>query len=188
MASFFHLLKILWKRRSDLIEFLDLLPQLLKDAGEGIEAAGKSSKTFGSYMRGGSGVPVNARQIMAETADCINTSQQLLLNAANVINTAGSQINQVKIPVLDVTYTDINFGITTWKVVGSIGIEEKRLFQPVSTALSNSSTELKNMRLSLKNAADQLTELSKWFDSAGKEMNEVGDTLIDGGRALKRLG
>ena len=188
MDTFFKLLKLLWTRRDDLIAFLDKLPALLHEAGEGIEDAGENTKVVGTYLRGGPAAPVNARQVTAQTADYLDASHRLIRDAASVIAQAANLISQIKIPVLGISPVTIDLGLVgKWIVVGDIQIENKRLFEPVSDALQDGCDNLNDVGTNLKSAAEQLDALSQWFDSTGGELDKVGGKLINGGRALQEL-
>ena len=188
MAPFIQLLKLLWTKRNELLTLFDKLPLLLHDAGEGIESAGKNTRIFGAYLHGGEPAPTSARQITAQTAEYLNASHQLIKNAAQVIGQAGNLLNQVNVPMVKFSYVTMDLGpLGTWKVVERIDIENKRLFDQVAGALHESQNNFTNMGNDLKKAAEQLEAFSRWFDVAGKEMDVVGDKLIQGGRALQEI-
>jgi hypothetical protein len=189
MANFFEVLRLIWEKKHDLARFLDKLPALLHDAGEGIETAGGTTRVFGQYMRGGQNAPINARQIMTQTADYFEGGRTVVRAAAQVIGQAADVLASIQVPVLEIENDTIDLGaMGKWSVVKSISVENKRLLQPASDLLDDGSTQLNSLGQNLKEIGEQLDALAAWFDSAGREMDKVGLKLIDGGKALQELG
>ena len=188
MASIFEVLKLIWQRKDDLARFLDRLPALLRDAGEGIETAGDTTRLVGQYMRGGQSAPVNARQIMTQTANYFEGGRTIVRTAAQVIGQAADVLGSIQVPVLEIDNDVIDLGVMgKWNVVKSISVENKRLLQPASDLLDSGSDQLNDLGQNLKDIAEQLDALAAWFDSAGREMDKAGLKLIDGGKALQEL-
>ena len=151
MAGFFGVLKLIWDRRDDLARLIEKLPELLHDAGEGIETAGDTSRIFGQYLRGGQNAPVNARQIMTQTANYFEGGRTVVRKAARVIGQAADILGAIQVPVLQVDNDVIDLGaMGRWSVVKSISVENKRLLQPASDLLDDGSTQLNNLGQNLK--------------------------------------
>lgn len=189
MTNILEVLNLIWQRKDDLVRFLDQLPALLHDAGEGIETAGNTTRVFGQYMRGGQNAPANARQIMTQMANYFEGGRTMVRNAAHVIGQAANLLSSIQVPVLEIDNDVIDLGMMgKWNVVKSISVENRRLLQPASDLLDNGSDQLNSLGQNLKEIAEQLDALATWFDSAGREMDKMGVKLIDGGKKLQELG
>ncbi len=179
--GFLNALKLLW---SDwLLPLLESLPKALKDAGEGIEAAGENVVKASYFIKGGGNVPVNARETVALTADVIEDCDQIIKNAAQLIKTAGEEIDKIKVPTVTASYTTV-VGVS---VVSGLQFGETSLFGNVASNLKNGANNLNNVAAKLHTASNNLNNLRDALNETGGDLYTVGMKLKESGEALKRL-
>lgn len=176
--GFFDVIKLLWSN------WFESLPRILKDTGNGIEAAGESAIKASYFIKGGGNVPVNACGTIAETAQVIEECYQLVRTAALLIDTSGKEIDKVKIPTVEPTFTTV-VGV---KVVTGINFGEARLFGTVADGLKNGAADLNNVGTKLQTAASHLRQLKNALNQTGGDLYTAGTFLKEGGQKLKQLG
>lgn len=164
-----------------LLPMLEKLPETMKNAGEGIIAAGDGAINAGKFIKGG--VSPNARETVDLTADIISDCKTLIENAAALINTAGNEIGTVKVPTVTPTYVTL----LNVKVVSGLQVGDTRLFGQVADNLKNGADDLESIGTKLHDATSHLHSLSTVLNDTGSDLSIVGMKLKESGNELKQL-
>jgi hypothetical protein len=183
VTSFFKALKWLWDHGDQALPLLEILPQTLHATGAGMELAGQGAIDAGHLIRGGGGVPVNARQTVEAAADAIDSCYQQVLLVKGYIKSAGDEINDVKVPTVEPTYTEV-VGV---RVVDGFSFGNASLFGPVGDALKDGASKLNLAAQQLQTQATQLHNLSSALNDAGNNLGTLGTQLKQSGQALKQI-
>ncbi len=187
MIAFFKALCLIWKNRQQLARLFELLPPALAAAGESMQQAGQGAISAGNFIKGGGGVPVNARQVVEQAAEAIAAGKQKVDDTADFLEDAGTEIGKVKVPTVSFTTTSIPVGIGSVEVVNGITLTQASLFGLVKDALNDSAEKLRTVSTHLQTTAANLHSAAAALNDAGNGFKSVGNFLISSGSALKQI-
>jgi len=191
LSSFLKLIQLFWRHGAALAAYLPSLPQVMHAAGQGMELAGNGAVATSKVLRGGVGVPLNAKQVVAGAADAVEAAKAQLQAAADLVKEAGNTIGSIKVPTVTATYINLPIpvapGDPPWRVVSGVSFGETSLFGGVKTALRDSSSRIDDVADDFQGMANNLNKLSQALNDAGADLGEMGGALRNAGQALQEI-
>ncbi len=186
IGDFFNLIKLLWQKRALLLQLLEVLPDTLHTVGLSMELAGDGSIAVAKLLRGGSGVPVNARDSVHASAQVIQQAGNQIGQVAGLLEDIDSLLRDVEVPVLDIKKNTFDIPVVgSVRLVTGVDIEDAKPFAPVANLFDSAHDDLIAVKQNLSNTANQLEALSGVFLQTGNNLNTMGDQLKLGGQSLK---
>lgn len=183
LTSFFKAIKWLWDHGDQFAPLLETLPQILRATGEGMELAGQGAIDAGQLLKGGGGVPFNARQAVEAAADAVDSCYQQVLLVKGFIKSAGDEIDKVKVPTVEPTFVTV----LGTQVVSGLTFGNASLFGPVADALQDGAGKLNLAAQQLQTQATQLHNLSDILNDAGADLGTLGTRLKQSGQTLQQV-
>ncbi|MCC7355336.1 MAG: hypothetical protein IT330_16460 [Anaerolineae bacterium] len=183
LTSFFKAIKWLWDHGDQFVPLLETLPQILHAAGEGMELAGQGAINASRLLKGGGGVPANARQAVESAADAVDSCYEQVLLVKGFIKSAGDEIDKVKVPTVEPTFVNVLGN----QVVSGLTFGSSSLFGLVADALQDGATKLNLAAQQLQTQATQLHDLSDTLNDAGTDLGTLGTRLKQSGQTLQQV-
>lgn len=168
--------------RDKIMNLIEKLPDLLRDTGNTIEAAGQSA-TRASLVLTGDGQTQGIDDLARLAASALDSCRQELQSVAGTMSRLGQEIDKIRIPTVQPKFIDV-VGL---KVVGGLEFGESQLVNDAANRLQQESNRLEQIGNNLQTVADQLRALGKAMDQTGRDLNNVGRQLEQGGRTLHSM-
>jgi hypothetical protein len=137
-----------------------------KDIGDELVNTGASIKNVSQTIK-------DINKMLSDMVKVIETLVIVLHETDQLLQSAGKNINIVKIPVVDFDYTNV-VGV---KVISNISLENQSAFGPVGNDLVKSGQQLHQSELQLIILKDQIHNLSKSKGPLDNLTNFVLDPL-----------
>ncbi|MEM7129567.1 MAG: hypothetical protein AAF702_24755 [Chloroflexota bacterium] len=189
---------LVWDNRNDIIDvvqyvmahrgmiasLLDKLPGLLAKAGDTIEAAGDSAVRASVFLTGQDGEEgLSVRDLTELAAKALDRCQGELADVAQFIDNLGDQIDEVTIPTIEPTYTEV----MGFDVISGIEWGESTLVENASQQLQKGSRRLAEMGKEFQEVAEHMRALGGTVTKAGGDLNHVGNQLSQSGDLLRGI-
>ena len=163
----------------DLVDMLERVPEILGKAGIGLSAAGSSAVKASGFLTGDDG-GVDVRELAETAASALNRCHDQLKGATDLLARLGDQIDDIKIPTLSTSHTEI----MGFSVVTGIDLGESSIAGDAAGSLRSGADRLVDVAEDLQTVAEKLLGLGGAIGDAGADLRVVGGDLETSGTAL----
>ena len=179
-----EVVNLVWDNRERIMDLIENLPTLLRETGDSIESAGSSAMNASAFLTGNrDDDSISAKAMSALAASALERCYTQLQGVSNVMDKVGVELDELRIPTLEPTYTEV-LGMN---VVSGVEMGELQLLDDVAGRLKGGSDSLEEIGKDLKNVADQLRKLGGALNEAGGDLNNVGLKLQQSGNTLRSM-
>ena len=179
-----EVVNLVWDNRERIMDLIENLPTLLRETGDSIESAGSSAMNASAFLTGNrDDDSISAKAMSDLAASALERCYTQLQGVSNVMDKVGVELDELRIPTLEPTYTEV-LGMN---VVSGVEMGELQLLDDVAGRLKGGSDSLEEIGKDLKNVADQLRKLGGALNEAGGDLNNVGLKLQQSGNTLRSM-
>lgn len=179
-----EVVNLVWDNRERIMDLIERLPELLRETGDSIESAGASALNASAFLTGDHDDDALSAKAMSElAASALERCYTQLQGVSNVMERVGEELDELRVPTLEPTYTEV-LGMN---VVSGVEMSELQLLDNVAHRLKGGSDSLEEIGKDLKNVADQLRHLGGALNEAGSDLNNVGVKLQQSGKTLRSM-
>lgn len=179
-----EVVNLVWNNRERFVDLIENLPELLRNTGDSIESAGQSAVKASLFLTGGDkdGL-VSAREISDLAANALERCNRELKSVAETMDGLGQEIDDVQLPTMQPTYTEI-MGIN---VMSGVEFEEYPMLDNAANRLKHGSDRLEDIGKDLEQVAKYLRQLGGALTETGGDLNNVGVQLKQSGEMLRSM-
>lgn len=189
IGGFFRALAVIWRMGDTLAPLLEQLEASLPAAGDALVVGGKMAGSVGRVLKQEGGDPINAQRVVGDMAAALQTSRDQLDGIVSKLRDVGDQLKRVGIPTVTPTYIHMDLGVWgQYDVVNGLTPGTLRPFDWVHDGLDQTADAVHNVREQVEAARKAMSDLSAAFGQAGSDLEVLGTSLADGGKALRGTG
>ena len=168
--------------REAIADLLQQLPELLGKTGDCIEAAGTSAVKASALLTGDeTDDAMSVRDLANLAAKALDRCQKQLTAAAKIMDSLGTEIDDVRIPTLTPEYSEVmGFSVVSGLELGELAITDK-----AAGRLKKGSQQISEVGKDFKMVATQMRKIGGTLTKAGGDLNNVGSQLKQSGGLLK---
>ncbi len=179
-----EVVNLVWNNRERFIDLIENLPDLLRNTGDSIESAGQSAVKASLFLTGGDNDGMaSARQISDLAANALERCNRELRSVAKTMDGLGQEIDDVQLPTMQPTYTEI-MGIN---VISGVEMDEYPMPDNAATRLKEGSDRIQEIGKDLEKVAQYLRQLGGALTETGGDLNNVGVQLKQSGNMLRSM-